>query len=127
MRVPPVAVPAEPAPVVEPAIDPDGKGFVVVDGGVAVDEVPLQQVLPVRDALWPKSVLTWLILSVIFLVLSVQSVSPTRRWRLRRGKRSAADVPAGPLWGPTVEAASIAAPSVEDVPSVDEPNAEERA
>ena len=48
-----------------------------------------QQVLPVRDALWPKSVVTWLILSVIFLFLSVQAVSPTRRWRLRRGKRAA--------------------------------------
>jgi hypothetical protein len=116
-----------PVPAPEPAIDGDGKDIVVVDGGIAVDEAPLQQVLPVRDALWPKSVLTWLILSVIFLVLSVQAVSPTRRWRLRRGKRSTADVPAGALWGPTVEAASIAAPSVEDVPSVDEPNAEERA
>ena len=34
-----------------------------------------------RDTLWPKSVVTWLVLSVIFLLLSVQAVSPTRRWR----------------------------------------------
>jgi hypothetical protein len=76
-------------------------------------------VLPVRDALWPKSVLTWLVLSVIFLLLSVQAVSPTRRWHLRRGKRSTADVKAGPLWGPTVEAAATSAPAVEAVPAVE--------
>ena len=40
-----------------------------------------------RDAFWPQSVVAWLILSVIFLLLSVQFVSPTRRWRLRRGRR----------------------------------------
>jgi hypothetical protein len=27
---------------------------------------------------------TWLILTVIFLLISIQFVSPTRRWRLRR-------------------------------------------
>jgi ABC-type transport system involved in multi-copper enzyme maturation permease subunit len=37
------------------------------------------------EAIWPKTVVAWLILSVVFLVLSVQFVSPTRRWRLRRG------------------------------------------
>ena len=36
-----------------------------------------------RDAFWPKSVVAWLVLSVVFLLLSVQFVSPTRRWRLR--------------------------------------------
>ena len=30
---------------------------------------------------------SWLILSAVFLLLSVQAVSPTRRWRLRRGPR----------------------------------------
>ena len=38
-------------------------------------------------AIWPKTVIAWLILSAVFLVLSVQFVSPTRRWRLRRGAR----------------------------------------
>ena len=58
---------------------------------MVADVAPDQGVFgPERDALWPKSVLTWLILSVIFLGLSVQFVSPTRRWRphrprLRRG------------------------------------------
>jgi hypothetical protein len=29
----------------------------------------------------------WFLLSIAFLLLSVQFVSPTRRWRLRRGRR----------------------------------------
>ena len=37
------------------------------------------------EAIWPRTVIAWLILSVVFLGLSVQFVSPTRRWRLRRG------------------------------------------
>ena len=40
-----------------------------------------------RDAFWPKSVVTWLIVSLVLLLLTVQFVSPTRRWRLRRGRR----------------------------------------
>ncbi len=82
-----VSEPPVPAPM--PAID-DGKGVEVVVGErIAPDIAPPQQVLPAREALWPKSVATWLVLSVIFLLLSVQSVSPTRRWRLRRGPRVA--------------------------------------
>lgn len=76
----------------------DGKGFVGDDvvaaaarrGPAPVDLVAPEQVQPFgvqRDALWPKSVATWLILSVVFLLLSVQAVSPTRRWHLRRGRR----------------------------------------
>ena len=51
---------------------------------------PIQDVAPfgaLRDTVWPKSVATWLILSVIFLFLSVQLVSPTRRWRPRLRRR----------------------------------------
>ena len=44
--------------------------FVVVDAGV-----------------WQKSVIAWFVLSMVFLLLSVQFVSPTRRWRLRRAAR----------------------------------------
>lgn len=36
-----------------------------------------------RDSYWPTSVAAWLVLSLILLVLSVQLVTPTRRWRLR--------------------------------------------
>jgi ABC-type transport system involved in multi-copper enzyme maturation permease subunit len=89
----------EPMPVPMPAPVIDGKGFVGDDvafarGGVAMGAVPIDpnQVQPFdvpRDELWPKSVVTWLILSVVFLLLSVQAVSPTRRWRLRRGPKTA--------------------------------------
>lgn len=36
------------------------------------------------DPTWQKTVISWLILSVVFLLVSVQFVSPTRRWHLRR-------------------------------------------
>ena len=36
-----------------------------------------------RDTFWPKSVASWLVISVIFTLLSVQLVTPTRRWRPR--------------------------------------------
>ena len=70
----------------------NGGGVVVGGGGVIrlpapIPDVPVAEVPPfgvARDAFWPKSVVSWLILSVVFLVLSVQFVSPTRRWRLRR-------------------------------------------
>jgi hypothetical protein len=59
---------------------------------VAID--PNQQPFGVRrDGLWTRSVATWLALSAFFIALSVQAVSPTRRWRLRRRSR-AAKVPA---------------------------------
>lgn len=80
-------------PGVAPAIDLPGRGF--NDGGVVVEDldglpqdVAPQQVAPlVRDALWIKSVVTWLVLSVVFLGLSIQFVSPTRRWRIPRPRR----------------------------------------
>ena len=94
--------PVPPMPMPVPAF-PGGKGGVIDNGVVAIDRgVGLvtdagapNQVQPFevqRDALWPKSVLTWLILSVVFLFLSVQAVSPTRRWHIRRRKRPAAKV-----------------------------------
>ena len=82
------------------AIAPGEKPLrVVVKGGVAIEEgagvaandvIDPAQVQPFdvqRDFLWPKSVVTWLILSVVFLLLSVQAVSPTRRWHLPRRSR----------------------------------------
>jgi ABC-type transport system involved in multi-copper enzyme maturation permease subunit len=80
-----------PAPVEAPAVD--GKGMVIQGGGavaedgVVVQDVAPQQVFQAREALWPKSVATWLILSVLFIGLSVQLVSPTRRWRFGRRRR----------------------------------------
>jgi ABC-type transport system involved in multi-copper enzyme maturation, permease component len=76
--------PAVPVPLVN-----GGKGGFITQPvgnavGVAADVAPFGIV---RDAFWPRSVLAWLVLSVVFLLLSVQFVSPTRRWRLRRGRR----------------------------------------
>ena len=110
-----VSEPPVPAPM--PAVEVGGK--VVVDDvavqDVAVrelvaDDVPLQQVIPQRDLLWPKSVATWLILSVVFLLLSVQSVSPTRRWRFRGGRSGP---PGQPLWGPN----AVTAPAIPSTPA----------
>ncbi|MFL5756950.1 MAG: ABC transporter permease [Chloroflexota bacterium] len=39
-----------------------------------------------RDTFWPRSAIAWLVLSAILIVLSVQLVTPTRRWRIRRGR-----------------------------------------
>jgi hypothetical protein len=75
-------------------------GVVVDDafGGVAPERRPaIEAIEPLaaqpfgvsRDAFWPRSVIAWLVLSVVLITLSVQLVSPTRRWRLglRRGSR----------------------------------------
>ena len=108
----------QPAPMPMPAPVIDGKGFIdeegmiwrepdgaIVQGDVAmidareaveIARIAPEQVQPFdvqRDALWPKSVATWLILSIVFLVLAVQAVSPTRRWRLRRSRRPSPVVP----------------------------------
>ena len=39
-----------------------------------------------RDSYWPRSVAAMCIAALVLIVLSVQLVSPTRRWRLRRGR-----------------------------------------
>jgi len=59
--------------------------------GVAVND-PIAG--PVRDSYWPRSALAWLVVSVILVLLSVNLVSPTRRWRprLRRRHRHAGAV-----------------------------------
>jgi ABC-type transport system involved in multi-copper enzyme maturation permease subunit len=88
----------QPVPMPMPApVFIDGKGVIgndvvfVEKGGVAMPvNVGPNQIQPfdvARDELWPKSVITWLILSLVFLFLAVQAVSPTRRWRIRRGPR----------------------------------------
>lgn len=92
----PVTLPAQPVPIAT-----DGSGDVIVGPNVGVkggfvaggQVIGPADVVPfgvARDAFWPKSVATWLILSVIFLLASVQFVSPTRRWHLRRGQRAQA-------------------------------------
>ena len=72
-----------PAPLVEPAI----KGGVVMQPDVAFAPIAAPAFGEGREAFWPKSVLAWLVVSIVLLLLTAQFVSPTRRWRLRRGRR----------------------------------------
>lgn len=78
------AIPVPAPPIIQTI---DGKE-VLVEREFAADDVPLQQVVAQREPVWIRSVITWLILSVIFLFIAVQAVSPTRRWRprLRRAR-----------------------------------------
>ena len=85
-----VAVPAGApgAPVAQP-----GRAF-GKPARIVSDLLVIQPVVPafgvIRDGLWPRSAVAWIGLSVILIVASVQLVTPTRRWRLRRpGLRAA--------------------------------------
>ena len=84
----PVIAPAVPLPIV------NGKGGVFIQGGQGIaNDVAVAPFGLTRDGLWPRSVAAWLILSVVFLLLSVQFVSPTRRWGIR-GRRRRQEPPA---------------------------------
>ena len=55
---------------------------VVGDASVAADEA--FAAASTRDTFWPRSAAAWLLASVVLVLLSVQLVSPTRRWRFFR-------------------------------------------
>jgi hypothetical protein len=56
--------------------------------GAIVDPQPFG---PRRDTFWPRSLQAWGVMSVLFILASIQLVSPTRRWRfLRRTSRRTA-------------------------------------
>ena len=50
-------------------------------GGIADDVVAAAVIDPFRDRFWPKSVISFLVLATVMTFLSVQFVTPTRRWR----------------------------------------------
>ena len=89
-----VPVPAPPMPgavrggvgIAEPAL-----GGGVEDAGGAANDVAAQPFGPERDRLWTRTVASWLVLTALFVFLSVQAVSPTRRWSLRREPRRPAE------------------------------------
>jgi ABC-2 type transport system permease protein len=58
-----------------------GKGGAVADDVVDADVAALDAVASFRDRFWPKTVLSFLLLAVVLTLLSVQYVTPTRRWR----------------------------------------------
>ncbi len=61
----------------------DGTGVGVVgDATVATNDAFAAG--STRDTFWPRTAAAWLVASVILVLLSVQMVSPTRRWRILR-------------------------------------------
>jgi ABC-type transport system involved in multi-copper enzyme maturation permease subunit len=79
--------PNGPVPVVgggQVQIDVNDKaGIPFVRGGPAAiaPDVLVAQNDPFRDRFWPRSVISFLILAAVMTLLSVQFVTPTRRWR----------------------------------------------
>ena len=73
-----------PAPPIPGMANQGGVAVEAAEPGIAVN----QAFGPERDRLWTRSVVTWLLLSALFIFLSVQAISPTRRWHLRRGSRA---------------------------------------
>jgi ABC-type transport system involved in multi-copper enzyme maturation permease subunit len=66
------------------------------DVGAGVDPVAVAAAAATRDQFWPKTIVAWSALSAVFVLASVQLVSPTRRWRpvlpLRRlGRRGSTE------------------------------------
>ncbi len=71
-----------------PANLPPDKAAVIAGGSFGAAPLDPQPFGPRRDTFWPRSLRAWAILSVVFILASVQLVSPTRRWRfLRRPAR----------------------------------------
>jgi ABC-type transport system involved in multi-copper enzyme maturation permease subunit len=84
----------EPAPAV--VVGPNvgvGRGVLIDPGnpvGVAPGATEPQPFGVRRDTFWPRSLQAWSVMSVVFILASIQLVSPTRRWRfLRRPSRRA--------------------------------------
>jgi ABC-type transport system involved in multi-copper enzyme maturation permease subunit len=66
----------------------DGNGTrlpvkVIAGGGILAATEP-QPFGIRRDTFWPRSLQAWGVMSVVFILASIQLVSPTRRWRLLR-------------------------------------------
>jgi hypothetical protein len=64
----------------EPAVDANGVG--VVNAAVMPEEAFTSS--STRDSFWPHAAAAWLVMSVVLVLISVQLVSPTRRWRIFR-------------------------------------------
>jgi len=50
---------------------------------------------PARDSYWPRSLAAMTVTALLLIIASVQLVSPTRRWRIRRGRRRQAPAQGG--------------------------------
>lgn len=66
-----------------------GGGGVGFGPGPVVQPVQAAPPIQAHDTFWPRAAVAWLVLSFILILLSVNLVSPTRRWhRPRRGGRA---------------------------------------
>lgn len=85
IAIEPVVLPAKRLPLLVNA----GGGVVGIDGTVPNDVAPppgdVVAFGSTSESIWEKTVVAWSLLALAFLLLSVQFVSPTRRWHLRRG------------------------------------------
>lgn len=70
------------------AVPANGVGGVLIapERAIPADIVPFGAA---TESVWERTVIAWLILSLVFLLISVQFVTPTRRWHLRPGPRPA--------------------------------------
>jgi ABC-type transport system involved in multi-copper enzyme maturation permease subunit len=59
----------------------------VTDDGGALFDGGVGQFGMTRDSFWPRSLVAVAVVALLLIVLTVQLVSPTRRWRLRRPRR----------------------------------------
>lgn len=98
---------------------PIGGGKFVVGGGGAFAAGPIVQPVQVRDSYWPRAALAWLVLSLVLIVLSVNLVSPTRRWRRPRLRGRAGNRgPVPVVWQTTPEPPPASGPP--DAPDGDD-------
>jgi ABC-2 type transport system permease protein len=74
----------------QPDVAVGADGTITGKGGVVSADVAPSTLDPFHDRFWPKSVATFLMLAAVMILLSVQFVTPTRRWRpgLPRGFRT---------------------------------------
>ena len=95
LTVGPVPMPAKPAidpggGIAAPDVVGDAGGAAAVDSALVAPDDPFAT-SSTRDSFWPRAAAAWLVTSVLLVVLAVQMVSPTRRWRVfRRRSRSEA-------------------------------------
>jgi ABC-type transport system involved in multi-copper enzyme maturation permease subunit len=60
-----------------------GGGVGLVDSRLVAAEDPFAT-SSTRDSFWPQAAAAWLVTSVVLVIIAVQLVSPTRRWRIAR-------------------------------------------
>jgi hypothetical protein len=69
--------------IAAPDVVGNAGGFNVVDSTLVAADDPFAS-SSTRDNFWPRAAAAWLVVSLVLVVLTVQMVSPTRRWRIFR-------------------------------------------